>query len=147
MCAKLPGVPLEEDEEDFQVVTNEPAPYFETLAAAVLENAGIDTRDCLCDAQDAAEAAGGGLPGSAPENAPRVVEAKPDKIVYDITFELPNTGLLLPPMNNATAKNDAATYPYVDQDLPLSPNTPPRQYSSHLRRSVVGNQPYDSYVP
>jgi hypothetical protein len=96
MSAKLPGVPLKEDEEDFQVVTKEPAPDFKTFAAAALDNAGINTRDCLRTGQDAAEGAGRGLPGSAPANAPRVIEAKPDKIVYDITFELPNAGLLLP---------------------------------------------------
>ncbi len=31
MSAKLPGVPLEEDEKDFQVVTNEPAPDIKLL--------------------------------------------------------------------------------------------------------------------
>ena len=66
MSAKLPGVPLEEDEEDFQVVTKEPAPDFKTLAAAALESAGIDTRDCLHAMQDAVEGAGEGLAGSAP---------------------------------------------------------------------------------
>ncbi len=40
MRAELPGVPLKEDEEDFQVVTKEPALDFKTLAAAALENAG-----------------------------------------------------------------------------------------------------------
>jgi hypothetical protein len=43
VSAKLPGVILEEEEEgDYQVVTNKPKPEFETLAAAALENAGID---------------------------------------------------------------------------------------------------------
>ena len=55
MSSELPGVPLKEDEEDFQVVTKEPAPDFKTLAAAALENAGINTREHLHAAQDAAE--------------------------------------------------------------------------------------------
>ena len=55
--------------------------------------------------RDAAEGAGGGLPGPAPANAPQVIEAKPDEIAYDIPFELPNPGLLPPPMNNATAED------------------------------------------
>ena len=44
VSAELPGVILEEEEEgDYQVVTNEPHPAFKTLAAAALDNAGIDT--------------------------------------------------------------------------------------------------------
>jgi hypothetical protein len=70
MSAKLPGMPLEEDEEDFQVVTNKPAPDFEILAAAALENVGIDTRDCQRTTRDTTETAGGGLPGSASANVP-----------------------------------------------------------------------------
>jgi hypothetical protein len=38
-------VPLEDEEYDFQVVTDEPEPDFEELAAAALDNAGIDTLD------------------------------------------------------------------------------------------------------
>jgi hypothetical protein len=68
VSTNLPGVPLKDDEEDFEVVTDEPAPDFETLAAAALENTGIHTRDCLRAAQDAAEAAGSGLPRPAPAN-------------------------------------------------------------------------------
>ncbi len=126
MSAELPEVFLKEDEEDFQVETKEPAPDFEALAAAAVENAGIDTRDCLRVARDASEGAHRGLPGPAPENAPQVIEAKPDKIVYDITFELPNAGILPPPMNNATVEDNAPTHPSVDQDVVLSPNTPPQ---------------------
>jgi hypothetical protein len=126
MSAVLPGVPLKEVEEGFQVVAKEPAPDFETLAVAALENAGIDMRDCLHAAQDSAEGAGGGLPGLAPANTPQVIEAKLNKIVYDITFELPNAGLLLPPMNDATAEDNTATHLSVDQDVPLSLNTPPQ---------------------
>ncbi len=44
ISAELPGVILEEEEEgDYQVVTNESKPAFETIAAVALENAGIDT--------------------------------------------------------------------------------------------------------
>ena len=45
ISAELPGVPLEDEEYDFQVVTDEPEPDFEELAAAALDNAGIDTSD------------------------------------------------------------------------------------------------------
>ncbi len=55
-----------------------------------------------------------------------MIEAKLDKVIYDITFELPNAGLLPPRMNNATVEADAATHPSFDQDTPLSPNTSPQ---------------------
>jgi hypothetical protein len=45
ISTELPGVPLEEDKYDFQVVTDEPEPDFEELASAALTNAGIDTAD------------------------------------------------------------------------------------------------------
>jgi hypothetical protein len=47
LSAQLPGVPLECDEEDevFEVVTDKPEPDFDNLAAAALDNAGIDTGD------------------------------------------------------------------------------------------------------
>jgi hypothetical protein len=77
-----------------------------------------------------------------------VIEAKQDKTEYDITFELPNAGLLLTlPMSNVTAEDNAATHSSVDQDVPLSWNTPPQQYPLRLCGSVVGNQPYDTYAP
>ncbi len=62
VSAKLPGVTLEEDEEgDFQVVTNNPEPAFEILAAAALENIGILAGEWIQAARamvDAADAAG-----------------------------------------------------------------------------------------
>jgi hypothetical protein len=42
VSAKLPGVELEEDKRECQMVTIEPEPEFWDLAAAVLNNAGID---------------------------------------------------------------------------------------------------------
>jgi hypothetical protein len=38
-------VPIEEEEEDFQVITNEPGPDSEDLAVVALENAGTNTKD------------------------------------------------------------------------------------------------------
>jgi hypothetical protein len=43
--AELPGVELEEDKDTFVVLTGEPEPDFETLAAAVLANADIVPAD------------------------------------------------------------------------------------------------------
>ncbi len=53
-----------------------------------------------------------------------MIEAKLYKIVYDIPFELPVSGLLLPPISNATVEDNTATHPTVNQDVPLSPNLP-----------------------
>ena len=80
--AELPGVALEEQERDFQTITEEPEPDFRDLAEVALHNAGIDADTTLRRAHL--------------ENAPRspaVVEAKDNEIVYKITLDLPNAGL------------------------------------------------------
>jgi hypothetical protein len=46
ISAEPPGVPLEEDKYDFQVVTDKPKPDFEELAAAALANAGTQRTNC-----------------------------------------------------------------------------------------------------
>jgi hypothetical protein len=73
-------VPLEDEEYDFQVVTDKAEPDFEDLAAAVLDNADIDTAaDLLCTARSVAEAAVAAP--IRPQDGPRLVEAEPDEIV------------------------------------------------------------------
>ena len=57
ISTELPGVTLEEEEYDFQVVTDKPKPDFEDLADAALDNAGIGTADWLCAARVAKAAA------------------------------------------------------------------------------------------
>jgi hypothetical protein len=47
ISAELPGVVLEENEQDFQTVTEEPDPDFPELAGAALHNAGIDAEDAI----------------------------------------------------------------------------------------------------
>ncbi len=73
---------LKSKEVDYAAVTDELAPNFEQLAAAALDNAGIDPQDCLCAARAAAGRTG-----------PILVEAEDDEIVYAITFDLPDAGL------------------------------------------------------
>ncbi len=95
ISAELPGVPLEEDEYDFQVVTDEPEPDFEELASAALTNAGIDTADQLRASRVAAEAAAAAPIWQFDQlDDPRLVKVEPHKIVYKITVELPDVGLL-----------------------------------------------------
>jgi hypothetical protein len=57
ISTELPEVLLEEDESNFQVVTNEPKLTFEDLAAAALESVGINIADQLRMARAAADAA------------------------------------------------------------------------------------------
>jgi hypothetical protein len=86
ISAESPGVELKSEEADYTAVTDEPEPDFEQLAATALDNAGIDPQDCLCSAQAVA--------ATAPLRAgPALVEANDDKIVYEITFDLPDAGL------------------------------------------------------
>ena len=83
LSAELPGVLLEDEEADLQVVTDEPKPDFAELAAAALDNAGIDVNNCLQAVQRATLS----HPGRA------LIEANDNKIVYEITFDMPDAGL------------------------------------------------------
>ena len=82
ISAELPGVLLEEQEQDFQPLTDEPEPDFRDLAGDALYNAGIDTDEALRRAQL----------GNAPPG-PTVVDGGEDELVYEITFDLPDAGL------------------------------------------------------
>ena len=84
---------MEEEECDFQVVTDKPKPDFEDLAAAALKNAGIDTADRLRAATVAAEAVAA-APIQPQQDGHHLIEADPDEIVYEIIVELPDAGLL-----------------------------------------------------
>ncbi len=95
MSAEFPGVPTEEEEEDFQMVPNEPSPEFEDLPAAALENAGINMGDRIRATRAVANTAMAVAALYPTHNGPRLIEDDPDKIMYNITFELPNAGLLL----------------------------------------------------
>ena len=82
ISAELPGESLEEEEYDFQVVTDRPS-----------YNTGINTADWLRAARVAAEAAAA-APIRHQQDGPRLIEAEPDEMVYEIIVELPDAGLL-----------------------------------------------------
>jgi hypothetical protein len=82
ISAELPGVLLEEQEQDFQPLTDDPEPNFRDLAGDALYNAGIDTDEAFRRAQ-----LGDTPPG------PAMVEANEDELVYELTFDLPDAGL------------------------------------------------------
>jgi hypothetical protein len=62
-------------------------------------------------------------------------------MVYEVIMELPDAGLLpgLVP--------DAPDEPIAPPNNDPIPATSPRHYPTQSRRSVVGNQPYDTYAP
>jgi hypothetical protein len=95
--AEPPGVELESDEADFSAVTDDPEPDFEQLAAAALDNAGINPQDRLHVAQaahTAAEAARAAAAADFEHRGHALVEANQEEIVYEITFDLPDAGLI-----------------------------------------------------
>jgi hypothetical protein len=90
ISAELPGVRLEMTESDFPAITDDPDPDFAALAAIALDNAGIDDAARARAARDAGallheDARGGGA---------ALVKADDDKIVYELTFDLPDDGLI-----------------------------------------------------
>jgi hypothetical protein len=147
ISATFPGVPLEENEENFEAMTDDPEPDFDVLAAAALDNAGIDTGDRLQAARAAAALAG------VPNTGPRLIETEPDELVYEVTFELPDAGLIpgaIPP--DTPIDNGEALESTGADTTPADPPTAAtdadsRRYPTRARRSVLGNQPYDTYAP
>jgi hypothetical protein len=145
VSAELPGVELKAEERDFTPVSDEPEANFRELAAAALHNAGIDMEERLRAVQEAAS--------NAPVNVhqPAVIEANEDKIVYKITFDLPDAGLpgegqsqLQVPLGNN--RDDTTIAPIVPVDTD-APEAPLQCYLTRSRRSAVGNQPYDQFAP
>jgi hypothetical protein len=111
ISAKLPGVELTSKDDDYPAITEEPEADFQHLAAAALDNAGINTVAWLHAARDLADAAAIGIAPHNPRAA--LVETNKDEIVYEITFDLLDAGLepdiepTIPPVQqgNATAVN------------------------------------------
>jgi hypothetical protein len=148
VSAKPPGVQLDSEEGKFKAVTEEPQQDFETLAAAALDNAGIDPHDRLRDAW-AAQEAGGNLTNPA---GPAVIEADNDKIVYKIIFDLPDAGLAEPnpPVDVNQQLGDApmdAPAEVMDDTSDQQDGTSSCQYPLRSRRSATGTQPYNTYAP
>ena len=102
---------LTSKEDDYPAITEEPEADFQHLAAAVLDNARINTVAWLRAVRDLADAAAIGIEPQNPREA--LVEGDEDEIVYKITFNLPDAGLELdieptiPPVQpgNATVVN------------------------------------------
>jgi hypothetical protein len=153
ISAELRGVELESEEEDFQVLTDKPEPDFADLAATVLENAGIDPNECICQVREAT------ADGALGVRLPAIVKVDEDKVVYKITFNLPGAGLgmnTIPPDNilpvdapNAIVPNvpmaKAAAATHIPDLVPKV--TTGQRYPTRARRRAVGNQPYNTFAP
>jgi hypothetical protein len=74
VLAELPRLELEYEDEDFQVVANEPVPDFSELAAMALDNTGIDHNERLHLANDRIANRQVAVP-------PAIVEADADKVI------------------------------------------------------------------
>ncbi len=77
---------LEREKADFNAITEEEESDFQALAAAVLENAGIDPDVQIWTANN-------NIGVNAEPRGPAIVEANQDKIIYGIIFDLPDAGL------------------------------------------------------
>ncbi len=82
---------------------------------------------------------------------PAVVEVDEDKIVYKITFDLPDAGLpgesqsqLQVPLGNDWDDTTIAPIVPVDTDAPEAPS---QCYPTRSCRSAIRNQPYDQFAP
>ena len=137
ISAELPGVALEEHEQDFQPVTDETPADFRDLAGDALYNAGINPDEALRRAN------------LVNETQPAVIEADNDELVYELTFDLPDAGLAPPPINPAVPlgenRNDQG-HVIIPEDTD-DPQSDGRRYPTRAHRSVIGNQPYDAYAP
>ncbi len=150
ISAEPPGVKLGSQEADYAAVTDDPEPDFEQLAAAALDNAGIDPQDGLRAAQAAQAAAAAGLV----QGGPALVEANEDEIVYKITFDLTDTGLaggnIVPDDTPPPPPAEASITGMANKTVEISTNTDAittnRRYLLQSRRSAVGHQPYDTYA-
>ncbi len=135
IIAEIPGVEIEAEEAAFQTVEDDPDPPFEDLAVATLDNAGINPHKQLqlaCMADENRKA----------NMAPAMIEPEQDKIVYKITFNLPDAGL----QGGIPYKADEVPAPAAAVPAaPVQDNV--QRYPIRLCRSVIGNQPYNSYAP
>ncbi len=143
MSAELPGVKLElEEMDEAPTIMEDPTPSFKDLTAHVLDNAGINHEDMLQAAHNRAEHE------HVTNLGPAIIDANEDKILYEITFNLPDTGLhgdnAVPPDDMVEADPNALA---VVAAPPNPMEIKPRRHSTQSGRSALGHQPYDDHAP
>ena len=97
ISAELPDVELEEEERRFQMILDKLEPDFRDMAAAALHNAGIDGNETIQVGRARALAA-----AHAVQQGAALVEANKNELVYIITFDVPDKGLLQLPLEERT---------------------------------------------
>jgi len=135
ISAELPGVALEEQEREFQTIREEPEPEFRDFAEAALHNAGIDADEALRRAHL----------GTA-RDGPAIIDAEDDKIMYELSFDLPDVGLQ-PTDGDAAVVLGDDRHGNTAAVIPVDTAAEGRRYPTRARRSAVGIQPYDTYAP
>ncbi len=141
ISAELPGVELEEEQRDFTPVEDEPEADFLELASAALHNAGINADDRIRVALGAA----------AEHSTPAVIESDEDELMYEVTFELPDSGLVPIADNFAVPLGDdrdnTLVAPIVVDNIDAVQDAPAPRYPTQAHRSAVSGQPYDEFAP
>ncbi len=98
--------------DDSMAVVEDDKSNFRNLAAIALDNAGINLQECLWAAQAAAAAAA--MPQT---GGPAIINAKEDKIIYELTFDLPDVGL----QHNGEGIDGAVVIPMDTDKVALPP--------------------------
>ncbi len=132
---------LEEEQCDFTPVTDKPEADFWELASAALHNVGINADDRIRAALGAA----------AEHSTPAVIKSNEDEFVYEVTFELPDAGLVPIADNFAVPlgddRDDTLVAPIVVDNIDTVQDAPAPCYPTRARRSAIGGQPYDEFAP
>ena len=136
ILAELPGVTLEDEVDNTAAMVDDNEPNFHNFAAITLDNAGIDPQARLQTTQNI-PAANEPAPWEA---GPALINAYNDEIVYKITFDLPDAGLVPP--------KGIAAIPLGGYDIPIPPPVPDepietRHYPTRSRKSADEHQPYN----
>ncbi len=131
---------LEREEANYNTITEEEEPDFQSLAAAALNNAGINLDVRIRAANN------NNIGVNAKPWGPAIVGADQDKIMYEIIFDLPDAGLA--PGQNAVPAGADKFGSKTHSSIASSHESPEQQqYPQRSCRSVVGHEPYDSYTP
>ena len=131
---------LEDEDMAQAVVSDEPEPDFAELAAAALDNAGINANERIQAAAQRGSVAAG----------PALIEADNNEIVYEITFDMPDDGLIpdgMVPDDAAVPMNDNIhELAHETVDILTDANETTRRYPTRERRGVARYTPQTTFL-
>ena len=133
---------LEDENVDLQAVTDEPEPDFAELAAAALNSVGINAKEPVQAAQRKAnERMQAAAQHANLDPGPTLIKGNNDKIVYEITFDMPDDGLLADSVvladDTIPATDTVHALAHETVDILTDTNNTSRRYPTRLRRSVT----------